>query len=141
MRTICFIDSERYFAYHTSYSRGTKAASVLFLLLIWCWLASSRPICVNARSFRTIFSIISTSICNNPPAFFHNTNTGFVRIILMRYTTLNCRDIVAILLCYRTVRYGDVLQHLLIQLRHLSHTHRPGTQPDKWTSGNAAIRI
>jgi hypothetical protein len=103
MRTICFIDSERYFAYHTLYDRDTNHASVQFLLLISCCGVSVRPICVCVSSFRAIFFIISTSIRNNPSTFFQNTYTGFVRIILIRYTTASCRDTVAILSRYGTL--------------------------------------
>ncbi len=57
VRPICFIDSERYFAYGTSYDRGTNHASVQFLLLIWCWLAT----CVRLACALVVFVLYSES--------------------------------------------------------------------------------
>ena len=45
----CFIDSERYFAYGTSYDRGTNHASVHFLLLISCCVRVRASVSVSTQ--------------------------------------------------------------------------------------------
>ena len=96
VRIICFIDSEQYFAYHTSYDRCTNHASVRFLLLIWCCGAYSRPICVLVNFFRVIFLKFSTSIRNSPPTFFQNTCTILVRkflFVFFSHSKRICNDL------------------------------------------------
>ena len=57
-------------------------------------------VCARVSSYRHLFLNCSTRIRNNPPSFFQNTNTGFVRRIAGR-NCCNCRR-------YRTVLYGTV---------------------------------
>jgi len=76
-------------------------------------------VCARVSIYRDLFFYFSTLARNNPPIFFQNANAGSVRVVDRR-SCRNCRK-------YRTLRYGTILQHLLlIRLRHLSHTvHRP----------------
>ncbi len=74
MRYLCFIDSERYFAYGTVYDRTVNLASALFLLLIFCSCAPTRDrSCGRVSSYRGLFLYVSQRIRNNPPVFFQNT--------------------------------------------------------------------
>ena len=101
MRTICFVDSERYFAYCTWYGRGTNHASVQFLLLISCCLAYVRTIRARVSSFRAIFYIISTLIRNYPSTFFQNTYTILVRKFLFIFSVISVKFIANLICSYR----------------------------------------
>jgi hypothetical protein len=135
--TICFIDSEQYFAYGTWYDRDTNHASVQFLL----WFGVASPLCVRSACalvgfvlysilFRHRFVIIRLLSSKIHIRYSYENFNSFFSVIADKLVIGIDKNDLFRIIRGTLVQYCTVPVHVLHQLlilRHHLHTQRPGT--------------